>query len=373
MALYTDDTIHVIIEKLNEKYFLPDIQRSFVWLPEQIYTLFDSIMRGYPINTFLFWNVSSSYLKDKQIKKFKFISNNKEESIEDTNFKESEYFLVLDGQQRITSLNIALKGFYIEKSKKKELFLNVHSGKEEDEEGFLYGFSFLDGENKEFFIDDNKLWVKVKSIYECKDISQRRILRGKVAELTKEKDLVELNIDTLHSRLRGEQILNYYTEKEEEYNRVLDIFVRTNSGGTKLTYSDLLFSTIKLRWGDARDNFKNLINDINGEVFDFDTDFVLKTCFTLFAKSQKDVKYSKQNVDDEAKINEIINNWDKIVDSITVTRDLITKFGIVHSKLLTSNNALIPLIYYIYKRDIQGLGDSKQKNILTKYFCYLFW
>jgi hypothetical protein len=168
----------------------------------------------------------------------------------------------------------------------------------------------------------------------------------------------------LHSRLRSEELLNYYTEREKDYDKVLDIFVRTNSGGTKLTYSDLLFSTIKLRWKDARDNFTNLLNDINGDIFDFDTDFVLKTCFVLYADTQQDVKYSKKNVDDQNKINNIINNWKKITDSIKITKDLLTKFGIIHSKLLTSNNALIPITYFIYKKDIKGIGESGQKNII---------
>jgi uncharacterized protein with ParB-like and HNH nuclease domain len=366
MALYTDDTVYSVIEKINQKYFLPDIQRPFVWKPDQIYALFDSIMRGYPINTFLFWKVSKEYLRDNNIKKFKFVLNNKEESAEDTNFNESEYFLVLDGQQRITSLSMALRGFYTERRKKKELFLNVHSGEKENDDGYLYEFEFLSTDNGEIFPDEDKLWVMVKSVYECKDVPQRVVLRKRVAQLTNKKDLIEANIDTLNSKLRSEEILNYYTEKEKDYDGVLDIFVRTNSGGTKLTYSDLLFSTIKLRWRDARDKFTDLIRDINKEVFDFDNDFILKTCFTLFSKSQKDIKYSKKNVDDETKINEIIKNWDKITESIKITRDLIAKFGIVHSKLLSSNNALIPLVYYVYKNDIQGFGDSKQKNILSK-------
>ena len=225
---------------------------------------------------------------------------------------------------------------------------------------------FLSADRGDIFADGDKLWVMVKSVYECKDVPQRIVLRKKVAQLTAKKDLIEANIDTLNSKLRSELILNYYTEKEKDYDGVLDIFVRTNSGGTKLTYSDLLFSTIKLRWKDARDKFTDILRDINKDVFDFDNDFILKTCFTVFSKSQKDIKYSKKNVDDQTKINAIITNWDKLTESIRITKDLIAKFGIVHSKLLSSNNALIPLVYYIYKNDIKGFGDSKQKNILSK-------
>jgi len=366
MALYTDDTIHRIVDGVNRKYFLPDIQRPFVWKQDQIYALFDSIMRGYPISTFLFWEVSKDYLQENQIKRFNFLSNNKDESEEEHNFSDRDYFLVLDGQQRITTLNIALKGHYLERRKKKELFLNVLSGKEENDDGLLYEFKFIDRVGELYFEEEGKIWVNIKRIYECKDDEQKRSLRNEIKKINPEfEDIVEGNIDKLHSRLRTEELLNYYTEREKDYDKVLDIFVRTNSGGTKLTYSDLLFSTIKLRWKDARENFKDLLNDVNGDVFDFDTDFVLKTCFVLFAENQQDVKYSKKNVDNQNKINNIVTNWKKISDSIKVTKDLLTKFGIIHSKLLTSNNALIPLVYFIYKNDMKGMGESGQQQVIS--------
>ncbi len=367
MALYTDDTIHRVIEAVNQEYFLPDIQRSFVWKQDQIYALFDSIMRGYPINTFLFWKVNREYLQQNSIKRFKFLLENRGENDEESSFSDRDYFLVLDGQQRITTLNITLKGQYIERNKRKELFLDILSGKKENEDGLLYEFKFLDKIGELFFEENERLWVSVKRVYECKDDEEKRALRNEIKKLKPEfENMIEGNVDKLHSRLRGEELLNYYTEREKDYDKVLDIFVRTNSGGTKLTYSDLLFSTIKLKWKDARENFTNLLNDINGDVFNFDTDFVLKTCFVLFAETQQDIKYSKRNVDDQNKINNIINNWKRITSSIKITRDLLTKFGINHSKLLTSNNALIPLVYYIYKNDIQGFGDAYQRGMLSR-------
>jgi len=368
MGLYRDDTISKIIESVNEKYFLPDIQRPFVWKQEQIYALFDSIMRGYPINTFLFWEISKDYIRENKIKRFPFVKNNKEDSEEELTYNNSEYSLVLDGQQRITSLFIALKGSYFERKKEKELFFNVLSGKEENDDGLLFEFKFLNKSNKEFFLEDEKLWLNVKRIYECRRSEDKFDLREEVSsnvEDNNEKKLVIKNIDVLYDRLKSQQILNFYPEQEKDYDKVLDIFVRTNSGGTKLTYSDLLFSTIKLKWREARENFNSLLKEINGEDFDFDTDFILKTCFVFFAQSQKDVKYSRKNVDDEVKIKQIIDNWKKITDSIKVARDLLIRVKINHSKLLTSNNVLIPIAYFIYKYDFKAFGDSNQKKVIS--------
>ena len=367
MGLYRDETISKIVEGVNDKYFLPDIQRPFVWKPEQIYALFDSIMRGYPISTFLFWQVGKDYLKENGIKKFLFLKNNKEENTEELTYHASEYSLVLDGQQRITSLFIALKGSYFERRKEKELFINVVSGKEENEDGLLYEFKFLDKKNKPFFQEGEKIWLNVKRIYECKRSEEKIDMREDVSAITENsntKKLIERNIDVLYDRLKSQQILNYYPEEEKDYDRVLDIFVRTNSGGTKLTYSDLLFSTIKLKWREARENFDSLLKEMNGEDLGFDTDFVLKTCFVFFAQTQKDVKYSKKNVDDDTKIKQIIENWNKITEALKVARDLLNRAKINHSKLLTSNNALIPLAYFIYKNKLKSFGDSNQKGVI---------
>ncbi len=367
MALYTDNTISRIIEDVNDKYFLPDIQRPFVWKQEQIYALFDSIMRGYPINTFLFWEVDKNYLNETKTKRFKFLQTNNEDNSEEITFSNNrDYYLVLDGQQRITTLNIVLKGYFVERKKKKELFIDILSGKEENEDGLLYEFNFIDKISELYIKDKERLWVNVKKIYECKNDEERRNLRKEIKKLMPEnEDIIEQNIDKLHSRLRTELILNYYTEREKDYDKVLDIFVRTNSGGTKLTYSDLLFSTLKLRWREARENFTNILKEINGEVFEFDTDFILKTCFVIFSETQKDIKYSRKNVDDENKINNIINNWNKITNSIKIGTDLLNRFGITHSKLLSSNNAIIPLIYFIYKNDLKGIGDSNKNKVIS--------
>jgi uncharacterized protein with ParB-like and HNH nuclease domain len=54
---YRSDTIATVVNRVNRQYFLPAIQREFVWHPDQIVELFDSVMRGYPIGSFLFWDL----------------------------------------------------------------------------------------------------------------------------------------------------------------------------------------------------------------------------------------------------------------------------------------------------------------------------
>lgn len=96
MQDYIRDTVKNIIEKINDKYFLPDIQRDFVWKPIQVYTLFDSLLRDYPINTLLFWKLNGQYLENNKIKKLKFVNKSNEKNELDTSINpEKEYYLVL--------------------------------------------------------------------------------------------------------------------------------------------------------------------------------------------------------------------------------------------------------------------------------------
>ncbi|MBI4536003.1 MAG: DUF262 domain-containing protein, partial [Ignavibacteriae bacterium] len=119
-------TIRKIVGVLNNRdedggFWLPNIQRPFVWGEDQICRLFDSILREYPISTLLIWKTNST------IRHRKFIDNWKD------GLRLSDFYvpedskrkcLVLDGQQRLQSLFIGLMGSF----EGKELFFDVLSG-----------------------------------------------------------------------------------------------------------------------------------------------------------------------------------------------------------------------------------------------------
>jgi uncharacterized protein with ParB-like and HNH nuclease domain len=115
MAFQTPLTINDVISRIHaKKYLLPSIQREFVWDTDQITMLFDSLMRDYPINAFLFWEVGKEKLNEFMFYEFlrdyhqtKNYHNDKADLNGDENV-----IAVLDGQQRLTSLYIGLKGSY---------------------------------------------------------------------------------------------------------------------------------------------------------------------------------------------------------------------------------------------------------------------
>jgi len=372
MQDYVRESIDNIVKNVNDKIYLPDIQRNFVWKPIQVYMLFDSLLRDYPISTFLFWKLKGSYIEKEEIKKLKFVSRSDKDNALDTSINpEKEYLLVLDGQQRITTFYLVLKGNYIIRNNEYDLYFNILSGLEEDEDdGVLYEFNFYNKNKGEKFIEKNKngnvekAWYRVKNIYSIKDIEDvSDIINTKFENeysIIVSKDQKKA-VSKLLRMLRYESIIYYYPETEENYDKVLDIFVRTNAGGTKLSYSDLLFSTIKSKWTEAREKFKDLNTNLNdNDRFDFSNDFVLKTILFLNANDINGLKYKTKNFNVD--LIDVIKDdtyWKNFTSTIYLARDILRdKFHLTHKKLISSNNALIPIIYWLFKHKKKAIGSE---------------
>ena len=107
----------------NEEYVLPDFQRKFVWDEKRIIKLFDSLMRDYPYGTLVFWlindkNKNTSFTFYKFINHFNYNEHKEIDGDETIKYSDGSLSIVLDGQQRLTSFNIGVRG-YIETHKKK--------------------------------------------------------------------------------------------------------------------------------------------------------------------------------------------------------------------------------------------------------------
>ena len=376
--LYKNKTIKAIMDDIEgRRMYLPAIQRKYVWGDSQITRLMDSIMLGYPIGTFLFWKVKKDIVYDKEYSMYEFIKNYHDRD----NYKntlagwrnlgcseDGTITGVLDGQQRLTSLYIALYGSMSRKIPKKrwktddafpkkELYFNLHSEKNDDEE-ISYEFRFLTEEEAEKNKDD-KLWYLVKDIlmYSAEKLEQKVITHNGWAT----DKVASENIKLLHKRLVIDEIINYFEVEEESIDSVLDIFIRVNSGGTVLSKSDLLYSTIVSHWDKARDEIDDLLSEINemGEGFNFSNDFIIRTCLYLLDKSLalKVETFKKDNV------LEIKKNWEAIQKAIKDTVDLLNEFGF-NSENILSYVAVYPMVYYLYKG---GKLDAGSKDELRKY------
>lgn len=372
MAYEKPITIKETIEHIQKKkYVLPSIQREFVWESSQIEKLFDSLMRDYPISTFLFWHVDKTKINDFQF--YEFLLNYHERDAthnpKASLASDEDIIAVLDGQQRLTSLFIALKGTYAEKLRyyswdntrafpKKKLYLNLL--KEADDIELRYDFRFLTDEevnkaNSDFF------WFEVGKILDIKEYPDvmNFLVNHSLTDTSKYQDIqiryAMTCMNDLYNAIHQKGIINFFLEKSDELDKVLQIFIRINSGGTKLSYSDLLLSVATAQWQekDAREEIHDFVDEINhlGQGFDFDKDFILKACLVL--GDFNDVKFK---VDNFTKKNMLLieSLWDNITQAITTTIKLISSFGF-NRDTLTSANTLIPIAYYLLKI---GVDDS---------------
>ena len=227
---YLNTTIRdLVTEKIGRNTFLPAIQREYVWNPSQVEKLFDSLMCGYPISSFLFWKIreekkkdwiSYEFIKDFDTEK----PHNNEANLDGVN---QDIFLVLDGQQRITSLNIGLRGtyrFFYRKWKKTRLFLNLLWNKNnENPEELTYQFLFKEDDSILPRTDYPQYWYHVGDILNFEDAEDAKdAIESKLSNYTEEEQKTAKRlIGKLHSTINVSRIINYYEEKSDEYDKVL--------------------------------------------------------------------------------------------------------------------------------------------------------
>ncbi|EGO6686717.1 DUF262 domain-containing protein, partial [Enterococcus faecalis] len=346
------------------------LQREFVWKPEQIERLFDSIMKGYPIGSFLFWNV-----QNENINKYEFYNILKEYHQRDARHNtkinishKDSVTAILDGQQRITSIYIALKGTYSYKIKgawknndnaypSRQLYLNIVSPNLDTNKDVQFDFRFLTNEEAEDFTEDT-LWYPVSDILQF-EVGEMFTVIARYQELYRknfpnesvEKTSYIMNsLGTLHQMMEKD-ILAYYEENSQEIDKVLDIFIRMNSGGTTLTYSDLLLSLATAKWQNlnAREEIYSLVDELNmiGNGFNFNKDNILKAALVLTDK--KNIKFRASNFDKQT-TNLIETNWEKTKKAISLAVNLLSNFGF-NGDTLIANSVIIPVVYYLYKID----------------------
>ncbi|GAA7500775.1 hypothetical protein HpBHB23_11390 [Helicobacter pylori] len=198
--------------------------------------------------------------------------------------------------------------------------------------------------------DKNHFWFKVGDILE---------LGSGVLNYTQEHGLKEneLNLlEKLKDAFHTKQLISFFEEKEKNLNKVLNIFIRVNSGGVKLSYSDLLMSILTASFSsDIRKKMNELVDALKLKGFpNVEQDQVLKTCLLLIGK---DTTFELKNFN-KNNIKEIEENWEKITESIYNAAKLLETFGYV--KYLGSAYILSTLAYFYFLKQKMDKNDEEQ-------------
>lgn len=155
----------------------------------------------------------------------------------------------------------------------------------------------------------------------------------------------------LHDAITKSRAINYYLEKDQDFDKVLNVFIRVNSGGTPLSYSDLLLSVATAQWNslDARETINELSDELNRQGrFRFEKDFVLKACLVLIDLPDVRFRVANFKVDNTRKIEE---RWPEISAALRLTVDLASSYGFT-GQTLTSAYALIPIAYFLLRKSL---------------------
>lgn len=378
MGQFRDVSIKNVIEELNHSYFLPDIQREFVWLnkasEKKIEQLFDSILRGYPIGSFLFWKLKKNDIETNKDAKedsdklnfqlYKFIENyderkthNDKVNIEQINA--DDLSIVLDGQQRLTSLYIGLKGTRTLKKPKawwdnpnafeeKQLYLNLRYQPHEENPDDNFEFEFHKKRSTPK-IDEKNYWFKVGDILSI----------GSIVSYARDNNLSDPEaeiLEKLKDAFCTKSLISYFEETEKNLDKVLKIFIRVNSGGTQLSYSDLLMSILTANFSsDIRDLMNKFVDSVREQGFGvMGRDQVLKTCLLLTESNHvfQLKNFSKSN------INKIEKNWVKITETIFKAIKLLQEFG--YTDRLSSAYIMSIVAYYIFRKENYSQDDKEQ-------------
>lgn len=377
-------TVYQAIESIkNNDYLLPAFQREFVWKASQIERLFDSLLQGYPISSMLFWKVKGSTTTDFNFYQFlnSFVEKYKTHNeLQRTITK--DFYAILDGQQRLTALYLGLCGTYAYHEFRKSwenspssfpertlyLCLSKENKDEEIDRKYIFEFKKLSETNKkDIFIDaENEIWFNVNKI-----ISLHLNVDFDIDDFCDENNLNKEHkkmIRRLDNAIFVNPNINYYEEDDQNPDKAVNVFTRINSGGTYLSFSDIMFSLMVANWKkDARTEITQLVDNINDKGFSINTDYVLKAFLLLCHRS---VKSSINNFSKKF-CNVIEDNWDNIRDAIYSLFDLLHSFGLT-SSTLTSNNATLPILYYLYhtekyKNFTSSVAYKEDRGIIKKW------
>ena len=381
MGCFKDISIKDVIDEINRSYFIPDIQREYVWLnnykEKKIEKLFDSILRGYPIGSFLFWKLKSSDIEtDKgrtdddtklNFQLYKFIErydirspHNEKINIEQV--VPEDLHIVLDGQQRLTSLFIGIRGSrtlrrpYAKNEttayEEKKLYLNLKYHPTDDNPDDIYAFDFFssDGVPEN---DTNNYWYKVADVLSLDTTDIFKMVQNNQLET---KDAIILQ--KLHNAICTDMLISYYEEDEKNLDKVLKIFIRVNSGGTALSYSDLLMSILTATFSsDIRGNMEKFVDVIAELGFSgFGRDHILKTCLIL---TDTNHIFNLKNFS-KANISKIENSWVTITTTINDAVKIVKDLG--YAGFLQQSYVISIIAYYLLTKNY-SYNDISSKRL----------
>jgi hypothetical protein len=359
--MYKPMTLFSIIEQINRnELFLPHIQRPFVWDEDQMVKLFDSLMRNYPIQTFLFWRTKEHIKARNFMKQIEWDCELSKYYNDPASKQGREKIFVLDGQQRLQTLYGMFYGSIDgpDGITSYDAYLDLTNGTEPDEDGLLYRLEFKPSHPglPHYRLSD---LIGAHNQKNAEEISNQindsldqdaRYTNELPDERRDRQRRARRNISQLTSLLREEKYFWVQTldgvANEYQYRTIRDIFVRVNSGGTKLDAADLMFAVMKENWEPVEELVEQTVSLLNENHLWFDKNLILKCIVSAISG---DAKVDVEKFSDDSMLKSIETNWPKLENTFKALRDFVVNdLKLFGDKVVRSYNSFVPLFDYLY-------------------------
>lgn len=335
---YTD----LISEIQKGQIKVPKFQRNFVWSLEKTAKLLDSILKGYPIGTFILWETN------ERLNDIKNIGDLELPAIPD----DIKVQYVLDGQQRITSLYAAFLGAQIQKEGEKKItdYANI--------------FVNLDGD-----VENNDDQIVVPEKPEDVFISLHEILNFNDHLLEIQEKYSAEHFKKIHQYSQAFSTYDFSTIvlRKEDIDSAIEVFTRINTGGQTLTLFEIMSAKTydEEQDFDMEDKFQKLMDELSERKYNSISSSVILSILSLVLSKNKECKRKTILQLDKQKI---IDTWDDVISALKESIDYFRSvYRIPVSAILPYDSLLVPFAYFFY------FQKEKPKGEQIKYLEEFFW
>ena len=327
---------------------LPEFQREYVWTREQAKQLMVSLVKGYPVGGLLIWRTD----KPPELKNVTKLPE-----------KMGAVQVLLDGQQRLTTLHMLLTGaipaYYKSEdilNDPRDLYFNLETG------DFQYHQSTR--------MSGDLMWRRVVDCFEGTKVDALSI----AMECGREQPaLIELaqrlnqNLNALRAVKEVTlpvQVVPHHAPLEE----AIDIFDRINSQGTKLTDAELALTHVTAKWPHARRVLKEKMEFCAGRGFDFNLTFMTRALVaTVTGRALYELIHPKQ-------LEELKTGWKTLSNVLDYLMNILPKTAHVHgTEDLNTTNALIPLITFLARSNGTFPDQKSTQHAVNWLYAALLW
>ncbi|MCC8357662.1 MAG: DUF262 domain-containing protein [Oscillospiraceae bacterium] len=336
--------INTILSQIDlGSYAMPVFQRGYVWNRDQVRKLMNSLYRGYPIGELLVWNTAT----DPDI------------SRGDGPLTPGNVNLILDGQQRMTSLYGVIRG-------EAPKFIDGNT------KSFTGLYFNVEDETFEFYLaakmKNDPAWI---SVTELMKQGASVFMQNKMQECQESVPFWISHVAALN-RLDAIKSMDIHIQTvsgpDKTIDVVVEIFNNVNSGGTKLSKGDLALAKICGEWPQARDEMKKILAKYRAAGYDFTMDWLLR-CITVCLTGQPYFNALSQIPSDEVK--KALPKTDEMIG--TCLDHIGTRLGLDHARVLGGVFAIATMIGYLRYNNWKLSGSGEWVRLLYWYVHTFLW